>query len=83
MMTTIPVFRDCVGVLMEQEPSGLETADVKKEILAIKGIESVNDLHIWVLSGGKNCLTAHIFLEKVDSNTNYRGLTHKVYHKLE
>ena len=36
--------------------------------MSVPGVKQVNDLHIWVLSGGKNILTAHVYLEKVDAN---------------
>jgi len=82
MFTTIPVFRDCVTVLMEQQPSGLDSEAIKQEMLDIKGIHSVNDLHIWTLSGGKNCISAHIFLKKIEDTKSFRATTHKIYHKL-
>jgi len=47
-----------------------------------KGIYKVRDLHVWSLSGGKNILTAHIYIEKV-SKARYRGLIHKVLHEVE
>jgi zinc transporter 2 len=83
MFTTIPVFKDCMHVLMEQQPKGVDSDEIKKDIMEVEGIHSVSDLHIWALSGGKNVLTAHIFINKVDKDTNYRALTHRVYHQVQ
>ena len=52
-------------------------------MLKVDGVHSVNDLHIWCLAGGKNVLTAHLFLHRVHKSTNYRGLIHKIHHELE
>lgn len=33
MFTTIPVFRDCIGILMEQQPKGINTEKMKHNLL--------------------------------------------------
>jgi len=70
-------------VLMEQQPKGIDSDQIKKDLVTVTGVHSVNDLHVWALAGGKNVLTAHIFLNKCDSDVNYRSLTHAVYHEMQ
>jgi solute carrier family 30 (zinc transporter), member 2 len=60
ILTTVPVFRDCVRILMESTPKGLEPEKLRKRILSVHGVTQVTDLHVWALAGNKNVLTAHI-----------------------
>lgn len=62
MFTTAPVFRECMGVLMEQEPKGVDSSAFRTELEKIDGVHSIDDLHIWSLAGGKNVMTVHVFL---------------------
>ena len=82
MMSTCPVSRDCVSILMEEQPEDVDTEEVLKEMMKVKGIHKIRDLHVWALSGGKNVLTAHVYTQRV-SKARYRGVVHKVYHELE
>ena len=69
IFTTIPVFRECVGVLMENQPSGVDAAKIKNDIRShTDGITDIQDFHVWALAGGKNILTAHI---EVNCVTNH------------
>ena len=36
MITTIPVYRDCMRILMEVQPSGVETAKLRKQLAELK-----------------------------------------------
>jgi len=47
MMTTIPITRDCVRILMEGAPAGFKTDRVESEIKHLHGVKKVNDLHVW------------------------------------
>jgi len=50
-----------MGILMEREPKGVRASNVKKDIEQnTTGLVSIDDLHIWVLAGGKNILVAHL-----------------------
>jgi zinc transporter 2 len=66
IVTTIPVFRDCIRVLMESSPSQVPVDQLQNEILKVQGVKSVDDLHVWMLAGSKNAMTCHIKLKKVN-----------------
>ena len=72
MFTTVPIFIDCMNVIMEQMPKGMTSKYIKLELLKIEGVRNVADLHCWALAGGKNILTAHIYLSKNSSDVNHR-----------
>ena len=56
---TWTLFKSATNVLLEGVPEGIDPRAVRTAMLAISGISGVHDLHIWSLTGGKVCLTAH------------------------
>jgi len=62
IFTTVPVFRDCINVLMESQPTGIDTDMLREQILSIKEVEKIDDMHCWAIAGNKNVLTVHIKL---------------------
>ena len=62
-------------------PKGMSSEEVKQELMNIEGVRNVADLHCWALAGGKNILTAHIYLSKCSSDVNHRVQIHRVYHE--
>ena len=63
IFTTVPVFRDCVRVLMEFEPNGIDSQKIKEKVLGLQEVENVEDLHLWALAGNKNVMTIHVKLK--------------------
>lgn len=59
-MTTAPVTRDCMRILMEVKPHTVDVHEFKQDVMMIEGVSEIQDMHVWALSGGKNVLTIHI-----------------------
>lgn len=68
MFTTVPTFRQCMGILMEQTPPEVRTDLIRGDILALDAVARIDDFHCWALAGDKYFLTAHIKLKKAVSN---------------
>jgi zinc transporter 2 len=60
MCTSIPVFKDCILVLMEGTPGDIDIEQLETDILEIKDVEQIHDLHIWSISAGKHSMSCHI-----------------------
>ena len=60
MMTTFHIVGDCIRVLMEGSPTGINLREFEEGLMAIEGIIEIHDLHIWSISIGKPALSAHI-----------------------
>jgi len=60
LATTIGLTRDAVHVLMEGVPRNLEYSDVKRDLKAINGVQSVHSLNVWSLTLDKNAVAVHI-----------------------
>lgn len=58
-VSTIPVIRRGVAVLLEQVPPHINWNQVHDAIAAVPGISNVHDLHIWSISDGRPGLTVH------------------------
>jgi cobalt-zinc-cadmium efflux system protein len=54
------LLKESLNILLEGTPEGLSLGDVEKAILLVEGVKEVHDLHVWVLTSGKNSLTAHV-----------------------
>lgn len=58
--TTIRILRDCLAVLMEGSPLEFDMANLEKDLIKIKGVVEIHDLHVWSLSIGKLSLSCHL-----------------------
>ena len=53
------LMKESVDVLLEATPAHLDVAEVRRQLEAVPGVESVHDLHIWTLTSGVVALSAH------------------------
>ena len=60
MMTTIPIFSDCLRYLMEMAPEGIETVELYNAITNLDCVKEIHDFHLWALSDEKPIFTAHV-----------------------
>lgn len=60
MVTTIPIFIDCVHIIMESSPEEIDTINLYNRIIKLDLVEEIHDFHCWSLAGGKFILTCHI-----------------------
>jgi cobalt-zinc-cadmium efflux system protein len=56
------VLRDSTAILMEQTPSRLDADAVARTIVAVPGVTSVHDLHVWTITSGFDALSAHVLV---------------------
>jgi cobalt-zinc-cadmium efflux system protein len=60
------VLRDTTAILMEQTPSRLDGDAVARAIVAVPGVTSVHDLHVWTITSGFDALSAHVLVGRGD-----------------
>lgn len=53
------LVRESVDVLLESTPSHISIEDVRSALMALDGVESVHDLHVWSVTSGMVALSAH------------------------
>ncbi|HEY7379619.1 MAG TPA: cation diffusion facilitator family transporter [Gaiella sp.] len=60
------VLRDSSQILLEATPSGVDAREVERAIVAVPGVHSVHDLHIWTITSGFDALSAHVLVARGD-----------------
>jgi cobalt-zinc-cadmium efflux system protein len=56
-------LREAINILMQGVPKHINLETVKKDLLAIKGVLGLHDIHIWSLEGETDIFTAHVILD--------------------
>ncbi len=53
------LLRESINILLEGVPEGMDIDQIQKAMLAVPGILSLHDFHLWALTSGKASLTVH------------------------
>lgn len=60
VLSAVPLLRGALQILMESAPGHIDVAEVRDALSAVAGVADVHDLHIWVISEGRDCLSGHV-----------------------
>lgn len=66
------LLKESLNILLEGVPTGVEIGKIAQEMLAVKGVKSIHDLHVWALTSGKPSLTAHVVYEEAQFQDGVR-----------
>ena len=64
------LVREAVDVLMEAAPRGVDLEAVRRDLVALTGVSSVHDLHVWTLGQGSVALSCHLVVARVEHSEN-------------
>ena len=59
-VSALRLTRESLHALMEGVPRGLSVEAIGREMASVEGVLSVHDLHVWMLSGTRIALSAHV-----------------------
>eukprot|EP00800_Vazella_pourtalesii_P000011 TRINITY_DN1000_c0_g1_i2.p1 TRINITY_DN1000_c0_g1~~TRINITY_DN1000_c0_g1_i2.p1 ORF type:complete len:448 (+),score=45.19 TRINITY_DN1000_c0_g1_i2:174-1517(+) len=62
LFTTLNIMKDAIHVLMEGTPKNINFLAVKKDLIAIEGVEQAHTLNIWSISSTRTALAGHIVI---------------------
>ena len=54
------LLRDCLHVLLESAPQGVDVEVVRQHLIGAEGVTDVHDLHAWSITSGMPALSAHV-----------------------
>ncbi len=54
------LLRDCLQVLLESAPPGVDMEAVRRHLAGADGVTDVHDLHAWSITSGMPALSAHV-----------------------
>lgn len=63
---TTGLLRDLLGILMETTPGRIDYQVLERALLAIDGVVSIHDLHVWSLSSDYIALSAHLVTDDAE-----------------
>ncbi|KAJ3384171.1 hypothetical protein HDU84_003112 [Entophlyctis sp. JEL0112] len=70
----LTIIDQYIGILMEACPSTVRTSDVKRSLLELPFVQSINSMRIWSLTNNRNVCVAGVSLRLEDVvGTNIRG----------
>ena len=61
------LVREAVDILLESAPAHIDLAEVRAQLEAIPGIESVHDLHVWSVNPRMIAMSAHAIVRNPSS----------------
>lgn len=61
---TWKLMNDALHVLLEGVPRHINMDHVREHILAVEGVTSVHDLHVWSLTSGVDVISAHVVVRE-------------------
>ena len=59
------ILRDGINILLEASPKDVAVSKLVADMMAVKGVQGIHDLHIWSLSADIKMLSAHIFVDEM------------------
>lgn len=62
--TTLPIFKDCINVILEGSPADFDVEKIYNAIADLKDVDEIHDFHLWSISVGKYALSTHVKSDK-------------------
>ena len=57
------LLKQATNILMESTPANVDVEKMTASLGSIPGVKAVHDLHVWTITSGYVCLTAHVVVE--------------------
>jgi cobalt-zinc-cadmium efflux system protein len=64
LASTLRLLRSVISTLLEGVPDGVSLAEIGRAMVAVPGVVSVHDLHIWSLASHQTALSAHVVMAR-------------------
>jgi cobalt-zinc-cadmium efflux system protein len=81
LLGTWRLLRDSIDLSIDAVPQGINVAEIKSYLSALKNVSDIHDLHVWALSTTETALTVHLvtthelidncFLQKVQEHLHH------------
>jgi cobalt-zinc-cadmium efflux system protein len=67
LRSTLGVLKESTMMLLDSVPPGVEFQRVGQALARIDGVRSIHDLHVWSIVPGRNAVSAHLLLDRIES----------------
>lgn len=75
---TWTLLRDALAVLLESVPPHIDMEAVTGRILAVTGVRSVHDLHVWTITSGYVALSGHVGVDEATDASDVLVRLHRL-----
>lgn len=78
------ILRDSVNILLEATPRDIDAIKLVDEVMQVKGVLGVHDLHIWSIAQNLRTMSAHILTDDLPISTGaeiQQRINEIVYHR--
>lgn len=69
LFTTVPTMKQAINVLMAKVPSQVNGGAFTNKLMAVNGVASIHDLHLWTMGSNDVLCSAHIQVKGRDDVT--------------
>jgi cobalt-zinc-cadmium efflux system protein len=66
LRSVLGVLKESTLVLLDSVPTGVEFREVGEALVRIDGVRSIHDLHVWSMVPGRNALSAHVLIDRIE-----------------
>jgi len=78
------ILRDTMDILLEATPRDIDTSKLVQDVMQVKGVLGVHDLHVWSLTQNLRTMSAHILTDDLHISAGaeiQRGINEIVFHR--
>lgn len=78
------ILRESVNILLESTPGNIDMSEMVRDLLSVKGIRGIHDLHVWSITQSLRALSAHVVTDDISISTGtviQRQINETLYHK--
>jgi len=72
LLTTVPIFKDVMVILMECAPGDIDMVDLFNALSSLSVVDEIHDFHVYSLGEGKPIFSAHIVSDVNPSYALYK-----------
>lgn len=80
------ILRETVDILLESTPRDVDMSAMVRDMLQVKGVLGIHDLHVWSITQGLRTMSAHILTDDIsiragaDIQRKVNEILHQRYH---
>jgi cobalt-zinc-cadmium efflux system protein len=57
------ILRETIVILLESTPADIDMSEIVRDVMSVKGVVGVHDLHVWSITQSLRVLSAHVVIE--------------------
>lgn len=80
------VFRNLQStfrILLQRKPETINELSIREQILSIRGVTDLHDLHYWTMDGRYNVMTLHVVVNRNQTIDDFERIKKEVKHELQ